>query len=242
MKDDLMSIPQKIHYVWVGGQPKPKDIQFCLKTWRKHLSDYEIIEWNERNFDINSNLFVKQAYQQKRWAYVSDYIRAYAIYHYGGIYLDTDVLVLDNLKKFLSHRAFVGFENSQYPFTAVFGAESGHPFIKDMLDFYNGRNFVFNSQDQLSQTNTRSVSDILIEKYGCLVNNQFQILKEDIAVYPDRILCNPSAESSAIHVFTGTWMDGKKPLARKVIKRVKLRLTSKRRAGLYNFFIRRDRS
>ena len=136
-----MSIPKKIHYVWVGGQPKSKDIQACMKTWRKHLGDYEIIEWNEKNFDIDSSLFVRQAYEQKRWAYVSDYIRAYAVYHYGGIYLDTDVLVLDDLTRFLDHRAFVGFENSKYPFTAAFGAEPGHPLVKDMLDFYEGKSF-----------------------------------------------------------------------------------------------------
>ena len=107
-----MSIPKKIHYVWVGGQPKSKDIQACMKTWRKHLGDYEIIEWNEKNFDIDSSLFVRQAYEQKRWAYVSDYIRAYAVYHYGGIYLDTDVLVLDDLTRFLDHRAFVGLRTA----------------------------------------------------------------------------------------------------------------------------------
>ncbi len=73
---------------------------------------------------------------KKKWAYVSDYIRAYVIYHEGGIYLDTDVLVLDNLDQFLDNRAFVGFENPQYPFTAAFGAEPKHPFVKDMLDFF----------------------------------------------------------------------------------------------------------
>ena len=100
-----MTIPKIIHYVWVGGNPKSKDIQRCMKTWKKHLKDYEIIEWNENNFDINSNKFVKQAYEAKKWAYVSDYIRAYAIYNYGGIYLDTDVIVLDNLEELLENRA-----------------------------------------------------------------------------------------------------------------------------------------
>lgn len=236
-----MPIPKKVHYVWVGKQPKSKAILQCMKTWKKHLADYEIIEWNESNFDIDSVPFVRQAYDQARWAYVSDYIRAYAIYTQGGIYLDTDVLVLDDLSQFLAHRAFVGFENRQYPFTAVFGAEAGHPFIKDMLDFYEGKNFRFNSEDQLSQTNTRSVSDLLIQHYGCQVNNQFQLLKEGIAVYPDYILCNPSSQSSTIHVFTGTWMDGVKPITRKVTTKLKLRLTDKYKAGLYNRIIRKDR-
>ena len=104
-----------------------------MKTWGKHLEGYEVIEWNENNFDIDSHPFVKAAYKAKKWAYVSDYIRAYVIYKYGGIYLDTDILVLDNFDRFLNNRAFVGFENPQYPFTAVFGAEPGHPLVKDRI-------------------------------------------------------------------------------------------------------------
>ena len=101
-----MSIPKKIHYVWVGGQPKSKDIQTCMKTWRKHLGDYEIIEWNEKNFDIDSSLFVRQAYEQKRWAYVSDYIRAYALFTEGGFYLDSDVIVNKKFDTFLNFGNF----------------------------------------------------------------------------------------------------------------------------------------
>ncbi len=100
-------IPKIIHYVWVGGQPKPKDIQRCMETWKKHLKGYQIKEWNESNFDIDAHPFTKQAYKEKKWAYVSDYIRSYAIYNEGGIYLDTDVLVLDDLSQFLDNRAFV---------------------------------------------------------------------------------------------------------------------------------------
>ena len=195
-------IPKIIHYVWVGGKEKPKDIVRCMKTWNKHLKGYKVIEWNESNFDIEKHPFVKAAYQAKKWAYVSDYIRAYAIYTYGGIYLDTDILLLDNFDKFLGHNAFVGFENPQYPFTAVFGAEAGHPLIEDMLDYYDKLDaFSFNFENN----NTISVSDILINKYACQTGNQFQILKHGIAVYPDTILCNPSKDSVSIHVFTGTW-------------------------------------
>ena len=86
-----------------------------MKTWKKHLKDYKIIEWNESNFDISSHPFVKKAYEAKKWAYVSDYIRMYAIYNYGGIYLDTDVLVLENFDKFLNNKVFVGFERENYP-------------------------------------------------------------------------------------------------------------------------------
>ena len=114
-----MAIPKIIHYVWVGNNEKPKDIKRCMETWKKHLKDYEIIEWNEKNFDIDSNKFVKEAYEARKWAYVSDYIRAYAIYNYGGIYLDTDVLVVESLDSLLDNRAFVGYENPQYPYRCI---------------------------------------------------------------------------------------------------------------------------
>lgn len=230
-------IPKKIHYVWVGGKEKPKDIQRCIKSWKKKLPDYEIIEWNESNFNINSHSFTKSAYEAKKWAYVSDYIRMYALYNYGGIYLDTDNLVLESLDKFLDNRAFVGFENPNYPYTAACGCEKGHPLIKDVLDYYDGKTFKFDVNDQMKGVNTKIVSDILIKNYGCKVNNKEQILKEGIKVYPDYILCNPSKDSSVIHIFTGTWMEGAKPLARKINKFIKLRLTNKRKAGLYKKFI-----
>lgn len=232
-------IPKKIHYVWVGGKKKPKDIERCIKSWKKNLKDYEIIEWNEENFDINSHPFTKGAYEAKKWAYVSDYIRMYAIYNEGGIYLDTDNIVLEDLDKFLEDRAFVGFENKDYPYTAAFGAEKHHPLIKEVLDYYEGREFTFDSKDQMKAVNTKIVSDILIKKFHCQVNNQEQHLKEGIHVYPDYILCNPSKDSSVIHIFTGTWMEGAKPLARKINKFIKLRLTTKKKAGLYRKYINR---
>lgn len=230
-------IPKKIHYIWVGGKEKPDDIKKCMKTWKKHLSDYEIKEWNESNFDITANPFVKAAYNAKKWAYVSDYIRAYAIYSEGGIYLDTDVLILDNFDSFLKHRAFVGYENPSYPFTAVFGAEKGHPFVKNMLDYYNDRTFEFNTKDQLKTVNTKTVSDILIQNYGCELGNKRQTLREGIEVFPEDVLCNPSANSISIHVFTGTWMEGTKPFMRKLNKILKLHVTTKKRAEKFRKYI-----
>lgn len=226
-------IPKIIHYVWVGGNPKPQNIQRCMKTWSKHLQDYQIIEWNEQNFDIHENKYVEQAYQAKKWAFVSDYIRAKAVYEMGGIYMDTDVLVLDNLHDLLNNKAFVGFENKDNPFTAVFGAEKGHPLIKDMLSYYDDRNFTFDKQDQLAGVNTVSVSDILKNKYGAQPNNQEQKLETGIHVYPDGVLCNPSAQSKTIHVFTGTWMEGTKSLKRKLVTALKVRIKTKKEAALY---------
>ena len=229
-------IPKKIHYVWVGGNEKNNTIKQCMKTWGKHLEGYEVIEWNENNFDIDSHPFVKAAYKAKKWAYVSDYIRAYVIYKYGGIYLDTDILVLDNFDRFLNNRAFVGFENPQYPFTAVFGAEPGHPLVKDMIEYYDRLD---EYKFDFEKNNTISVSDLLIKKYQCKVGNKFQILDEDIAVYPDTVLCNPSENSISIHVFTGTWLEGKKALARKINVFLKIHVTNKKRAKLFRKYIMR---
>ena len=229
-------IPKKIHYVWVGGNEKNNTIKQCMKTWGKHLEGYEVIEWNENNFDIDSHPFVKAAYKAKKWAYVSDYIRAYVIYKYGGIYLDTDILVLDNFDRFLNNRAFVGFENPQYPFTAVFGAEPGHPLVNDMIEYYDRLD---EYKFDFEKNNTISVSDLLIKKYHCKVGNKFQILDEDIAVYPDTVLCNPSENSISIHVFTGTWLEGKKALARKINVFLKIHVTNKKRAKLFRKYIMR---
>lgn len=229
-------IPKKIHYVWVGGNEKNNTIKQCMKTWGKHLEGYEVIEWNENNFDIDSHPFVKATYKAKKWAYVSDYIRAYVIYKYGGIYLDTDILVLDNFDRFLNNRAFVGFENPQYPFTAVFGAEPGHPLVKDMIEYYDRLD---EYKFDFEKNNTISVSDLLIKKYHCKVGNKFQILDEDIAVYPDTVLCNPSENSISIHVFTGTWLEGKKALARKINVFLKIHVTNKKRAKLFRKYIMR---
>lgn len=223
-------IPKIIHYVWVGNNPKPKEIKKCMKTWKKHLKDYKIIEWNESNFDISSHPFVKKAYEAKKWAYVSDYIRMYAIYNYGGIYLDTDVLVLENFDKFLNNKVFVGFERENYPFTAVFGAEKKNKFIKKLLDYYDNLdayNFDFENN------NTISVSNILINEYGCSKENKEQLLKDGIKVYKDDVLCNPSKNSTAVHIFTGTWLEGVKPLKRKIVTALKINIKTKKQAEIY---------
>ena len=142
----MTKIPKTIHYVWLGGKEKPKEIQRCMKTW-KRLSGYEFKEWNEKNIDIDSHPFLKKAIEQKQWAFASDYIRAWAIYNYGGVYFDTDVIVIRTIDDLLNNRAFVGYETPEFPFTAVFGAEKHHPFVKDLLDYYDGRKIKYEFSD-----------------------------------------------------------------------------------------------
>lgn len=233
-------IPKKIHYVWVGGNPKPKEIQICMQSWQRNLKDYEIKEWNETNFDINSHPFCKAAYEAKKWAYVSDYIRVYALYTEGGVYLDTDNLVVASIDDLLINRAFVGYENDDYPFTACFGAEKHHPFLKKILDYYKTAEFRFDKNDQMKEVNTKIVGNILINDYGCKTGNIEQLLDDDIKVYKKEVLCNPSSKSKVIHVFNGSWMEGAKPLKRKLVKFFKLRIKTPKGAKLYNKWIAKN--
>lgn len=223
-------IPKVIHYIWVGGNEKPKDIKKCMKSWEKHLEGYKIKEWNESNFDINSHPFCKAAYEAKKWAFVSDYIRAYVLYNEGGIYLDTDVILLDNFDEFLNNRAFFGFENEKFISAAIFGAEPKHPITKSMLDYYDNLDlykFDFKSNNSLSTTK------ILEENYNLNLNNKTQMCDEGIKIYKDTILSNPSKESISVHIFTGTWLDDKKSLKYKIVKFFKLGITKKWQAELY---------
>lgn len=215
-------IPKKIHYCWFGGNPKNELICSCIDTWKKYLPEYEFIEWNEESFDIDSNEFAKQAYENKKWAFVTDYVRLYAVYNYGGIYLDTDVEIKHNLDQFLKHSAFTGFESKNTPFTAVFGAERHSKWVKDMLDIYNDIEFIDKNGDLVLTTNTMHVSRLMIEKYGVKLNNKYQVLSNDLHLYPNYYFCRPSnsRKTYAIHHCNGSWITGNKKNIRDFVKRI----------------------
>lgn len=231
-------IPKIIHYVWVGRNPKSKLIQECIATWKKKLPNYQIIEWNEDNFDIHENSYIEQAYTAKKWAFVSDYIRAKAIYTQGGIYLDTDVRVLDRLDPLLNDKAFIGFENNEYLSAAIFGAEKGHPLMKDILDYYDQKNFTFDSNNQLAGVNSLSVTEIVTKNYGLKLGNFDQNLSQGLHVYNDGVLCNPSSSSKTIHLFTGTWMNGRHSLKQKIVTTLKRHISNPTEAKIYQKLIR----
>ncbi|WP_444626171.1 glycosyltransferase family 32 protein [Flavobacterium columnare] len=192
-------IPKKIHYCWFGNNPKSEKILKCMQSWSIYLSDYEIIEWNEKNFDIENTVYVKQAYEQKKWAFVTDYVRAYALYEHGGIYLDTDVEITGKLDSFLDHGAFSGFELKGYPFTALWGSQKKHHWPKKVLDFYASKNFE-------GQTNTVYVSDLLVNYYGFdPTNDSIQNFNNDIFIYPSHYFCL-NLKNFAIHHFEGSWV------------------------------------
>lgn len=140
-------IPKIIHYCWFGGQPKPEMVLKCIESWKKYCPDWEIIEWNESNFDVSSHPYMKEAYERKMWAFVSDVARLLLVYNYGGIYLDTDVELHESLNELLIERAFFAFESDVYINTGVgFGCEKGHKSVETMLHYYDKRNFIKNGK------------------------------------------------------------------------------------------------
>lgn len=132
-------IPKKIHYCWFGRNPKPKLAEKCIASWKKYCPDYEIVEWNEDNFNVEMNIYTKSAFDQKKYAFLTDYARLLIIYEYGGIYFDTDVELLKPIDDLLENKSFFGFENNKYVNTGLgFGAEKGNEIVKLMQEEYDG--------------------------------------------------------------------------------------------------------
>lgn len=135
-------IPKIIHYCWLSGDPYPPLILNCINSWKKILPDYQIILWDTHKIDINSNLWLKQTYENKKYAFASDFIRCYALFHYGGIYLDADVEVIKSFTPLLNKQIIIGEEASGDIEAAVLGAEKGAPWLKACLEYYQNRPFI----------------------------------------------------------------------------------------------------
>lgn len=129
-------IPKTIHYCWFGGKRKPKLVRNCIASWKKYLPDYQIIEWNEKNSDL-SHPFVQTAYIARKWAFVADYIRLKVIYEHGGIYLDTDMMVVKSFNDLLKNQCFFGAEDFKYINAGIMGSRKEHCFIKKCLLKYD---------------------------------------------------------------------------------------------------------
>ena len=128
-------IPKVIHFCWFGGKPLPDIANKYIDTWKRHCPNYEIKQWDETNFDIASCAYTKEAYEAKKWAFISDYVRLYAMVNEGGIYMDTDVEVLKSLDVFLNHQAFSEFEDEVSIPTGIMGCEKGFPLFKELLHY-----------------------------------------------------------------------------------------------------------
>ncbi len=218
-------IPKVIHYCWFGRGEKSRLIKKCIRSWKKYCPDYEIIEWNEDNFDINSTTWTREAYEAKKWAFVSDYVRLWVLYNYGGIYLDTDMEVKRPIDEFLRFEAFTGVENSTSITSAILGAQKNCPIIEKWLSYYNDKNYVVDGNPILDP-NVNFMTDMLVE-FGYKLNNEYQVVC-GLSVFPKTYFCPIgmlsvdedciSKNTYTIHHFTSSWRTTK---AKKDMKRVK---------------------
>lgn len=207
-------IPKTIHYCWFGKGELPELALKCIDSWKKYMPDYEIKLWNEENFDININQYVKEAYEAKKYAFVSDFARFHILYHYGGIYLDTDVEVLKPLDRFLYDEAFMGFEDGKHVAPGlIIGAKKGNPIIKEILDNYSNKKFKLKDGSYNLTTVVKYTTDILL-KYGLIQNNSKQNINGMI-VYPKTFFCPINTENKetdfsndtyTIHHFSASWL------------------------------------
>lgn len=187
-----MKIPKIIHYCWYGGKPMPKMLRYCLATWRKHLPDYEFMLWNETNTTFDSG-FIKKAHAEKNWAFVSDYVRLKVVYEHGGIYMDTDMMLLKPLDDFLENECFLVAEHQKSIGVGIFGAIKNNSFVKLCFDSYLKEDFSFFPIPKI-------VSNVFLNQYK--VERKFveNIVLSDIVVYqPNYFYSLPYTKLFDIH-------------------------------------------
>lgn len=206
-------IPKIIHYCWFGSADIPEKDLKCIESWKKFCPDYEIRRWDERNYDITKNQYMYQAYQEKKWAFVSDYARLDIIYEYGGIYLDTDVEIIKNIDILLNNSAFMGFEEGKYINSGLgMGAELYHEGIKSIKELYNS--LIFRNKDgTLNMLPTPQIITDFLKKNGAILNDSFQVVL-GISIYPSEFFCPMSYSTGeicqtnntfSIHHFHASW-------------------------------------
>lgn len=215
-------IPKTIHYCWFGRGKKSKLMQKCIASWKKYCPDYEIIEWNEDNFDIHMNGYTRMCYEQKKYAFLSDYVRLYVIEKYGGLYFDTDVELIRSPEPLMKDDAFFGFEDAAHVNTGVgFGAKPGNPVVQAMLAEYNEL-----LQGDKGVIGCPLLNTNALKKFGLCPNGQKQNL-ESVVVYSADYF-NPyddptgrlrkTKNTFSIHWYSKSWMSRKTVLRSKLTK------------------------
>lgn len=222
----MNQIPKIIHCCWFGNNEMPTEVKRCMESWKQFMPDYEIKIWNENNFEISSNKFTYEAYKNKKYAFVTDYVRLYALYNFGGIYMDTDVEVIKSLDQFLHHRAFTSFENENSIPTGMMAASKNNEWIKMLLEFYDDKSFTLQNGELYNTPNTKTITEQTMSKYDLTLNNKYQVLDGDIHIYPFDYFCAKDWRTGKVHItkntftihhFMGSWVSKKD----KTIGRVK---------------------
>lgn len=214
---DGQCIPKKIHYCWFSRNPMPEYLCKCIDSWHRFCPDYEIIRWDENNYDVEKNLYMKQAYQKKKWGFVPDIARLDILYEYGGIYMDTDVELIKSLDELLYLPAFVGVEKwGNINMGGCSGAMPHHPIIKKVLDYRRNEHFIFDD-GSLNQMTCGYYETKPLISMGMKPNNTVQQIENMVVCSSDffhpydymsgetRITDN----TFSIHHFNGGWLDNK---------------------------------
>lgn len=210
-KSDKYLIPPVINYCWFGKNPIPQEYLYYIDSWKKMCPDYEIVRWDESNYDVNKHPYMAQAYKEKKWAFVSDYARLDIVYHFGGIYLDTDVELIKNLDELRRFNAYVGFESETFVNTGLgFGAVKRNKLIGKLMHGYDEvvpGNYITCPQLQSME----------MDKIGLVRNDTFQYLDYgDVAVLPSEFLCpleyrfrqeKMTENTFSIHHYSGSWLE-----------------------------------
>lgn len=206
-------IPKIIHYCWFGRGQMPALAIKCIESWKKYLPNYEIKEWNEDNFDLDMYPYVREAYDNRKFAFVTDVVRLYALYTEGGIYMDTDVEVLKSLDPFLQHTAFSGFEDDTHIPTGIMASEKGGKWAKENLAYYENKHFIKEDGTMDLTTNVTTLTNYMLP-LGLKPNNTYQDFPNLITFYPKDYFCPKSYDdgkiyltnrSVTIHHFAGSW-------------------------------------
>lgn len=218
-------IPKIIHLCWLSGDPYPAKIEKCITSWKQYLPDYEIRLWDTNRFPLQESLFVKQAYEAKKYAFAADYIRFYALYHEGGIYLDSDVEVLKSFDELLHLPYFVGAEKAGTIEAAIMGAEKGNAWVKKCLDYYRDRPFILPD----GSLDIHKLPEIMVEELSKTMQLRFIKLEEsqkeesftnpnEVVILPDdyfspklfdsrEVIITP--QTYAIHHYQNSWFSPK---------------------------------
>lgn len=221
-------IPKKIHYCWFGGKELPELAVRCIESWKKYLPDYEIIRWDESNFDLNCNDYVKEAYENKKWAFITDYVRLYVLKKYGGIYMDTDVEVLKDLTPFLELKAFSGFENDTQIPTGIMASEKNGKWVTELLKDYDNKHFVNEDGSFDMTTNVVLITNTTKRLYPLVEKNSYQDFG-DVVFYPKDYFCPKdhrdgrvylTENSYTIHHFNGSWLNESTRKKRKIYQTI----------------------
>lgn len=226
---------KKIHYCWFGGAEKSKLINKCIESWKKFFPDFEIIEWNESNFDVNRNLYTRQAYEAKKYAYVSDVARFVVLYEQGGLYFDTDVEVIKPFDDLLEEDAFSALETENYiaPGLVMWCKSTQNPIIKEMLDYYDKAMYLDENGNKLPGT-VCSIFTEIMRGHGFKDGNDIKRL-DGFVIYPIDYFCpyddatgklTKTKNTRAIHWYAKSWMSGK-TVARVKVTRVIHRIFGK---------------